>query len=73
MAAHKEDFKGLKCPQPVLKIALLSRKLPPGTLLEVTADCPTFPQDVRKWCTDNGKVLITVNTVDGVHTANIQL
>ena len=32
----------------------------PGSTLEVLADCHTFEQDVRKWCTDSGKVLVSV-------------
>jgi tRNA 2-thiouridine synthesizing protein A len=46
---------GLKCPQPVLKIAIQARKIRPGNILEVLADCPTFERDVRTWCERLGK------------------
>lgn len=58
MAKETLDCLGLKCPQPVLKVALLSRKLPAGTVLEVLADCPAFPADIKKWCLRQGRVLL---------------
>ena len=67
------DCKGLKCPQPVLKIALKARTLAAGTTLEVHADCPTFGDDVRKWCADSGKVLVSVINRGAFEVATIQL
>ena len=66
------NCKGLKCPQPVLKIAIKARTIAAGTTLEVHADCPSFPQDVEKWCTDNEKVLISVVDRGGFHVATLQ-
>jgi len=31
-----------------------------GAILEVHADCPTFPADIEKWCRESGKVLISI-------------
>jgi len=59
------DCLGMKCPQPVLKMALTSRKLSAGTVLEVLADCPEFPNDVKKWCAKKGKVLIACTPMGG--------
>mgnify|MGYP001619761403 CR=1 FL=1 len=59
--AEKIDCNGLKCPQPVLKVAIKARLLPAGTTLEVYADCPSFPNDIKKWCNDMGKVLVSCN------------
>ncbi len=59
MVIETLDCNGMKCPQPVLKMAIVSRKLEDGTLLEVLADCPQFPIDVKKWCDQQGKALIT--------------
>ena len=59
------DCNGMKCPQPVLKLAIISRKIQAGTLLEVLADCPQFPSDIRKWCDKEGKVLIACNDIGG--------
>lgn len=58
MAIVTLDTYGLKCPQPVLKIAAKVPELKPGDILEVVADCPTFPQDVRQWCDRVKKTLL---------------
>lgn len=68
------DATGLKCPQPIIKIAILSKKLPAGTKLMVKANCPAFPDDVKKWCTKNDKPLLICNEVKtGTFEAQIQL
>lgn len=67
------DCKGMKCPQPVLKTAIKANILPPGTVLEVQADCPSFPNDIQKWCADSGKVLVSIVDQGGVHVATVQL
>ena len=73
MAAQTLDALGMKCPQPVLKMAILARKLEPGTVLTVKADCPEFPTDVKKWCDKQGKVLIACTpTGDGAFEAQVQ-
>jgi tRNA 2-thiouridine synthesizing protein A len=54
------DTRGLKCPQPVLKIAMQAREITPGRILEVLADCPTFERDVRAYCDRLGKTIISV-------------
>ena len=48
MATEVLDCNGMKCPQPVLKVAIQARKIAPGTTLEVLADCSAFPK-VSKW------------------------
>lgn len=53
------DCKGMKCPQPVLKVSIKSNTIEPGTTLEVQADCDTFQDDIKKWCENSGKVLIS--------------
>ena len=49
-----------------------ARTLPAGSVLDVKADCATFPTDIRKWCDKQGKVLINCTEAGGVHTAQIQ-
>ena len=66
------DCKGLKCPQPVLKVAIKAPTMVPGSTLEVYADCPSFPDDVKKWCEDSGKVLISCVDQGGYQAAVIQ-
>jgi tRNA 2-thiouridine synthesizing protein A len=50
MAVEVLDTLGMKCPQPVLKIAVKSPDMKPGDILEILGDCPTFERDVLTWC-----------------------
>ena len=71
--AMELDYRGLKCPQPVLKLTIAARKIESGTLVDVLADCPTFSTDVKQWCERQGKVLMTCTDVGGGQTkAQIQ-
>jgi tRNA 2-thiouridine synthesizing protein A len=72
MALHVLDTLGLKCPQPVLKIAVQAPNMKPGDVLEVLGDCPTFEKDVRTWCERLGKVFLSIQN-DGVHKKTIQI
>ncbi len=67
------DCRGLKCPQPVLKTAIKVNTLPAGGMLEVLANCPTFPDDIKKWCDQSGKVLVSVVDKGDHHVATLQL
>lgn len=67
------DFRGLKCPQPVLKLAIKTNSMPKGTTVEVLADCHTFATDITNWCIKSGKVLVNIVPRDGANCATIQL
>jgi len=58
MAVVELDAKGLKCPQPVLKVAVKAKELQPGDMLEVLADCESFPNDIKAWCGKMNKTLL---------------
>ena len=73
MSKHTLDTKGMRCPQPILKIAAVVPKLGAGDMLEVIGDCPTFEEDVRKWCTRLSKTLMAVTRAGQVVTVLIQL
>jgi len=66
------DALGLKCPQPILKIAAKSPDMKPGDVLEITADCQTFEKDLRAWCDRMKKVLLWVRNEGGKYRAQIQ-
>jgi tRNA 2-thiouridine synthesizing protein A len=67
------DALGLKCPQPVLKIAAKSAEMFKGDTLEVLADCPTFERDVRLWCERTKKTLLFMkDDGDGKKKCQIQ-
>ena len=61
MAIEILDMLGIKCPQPVLKIAVKAPDMNPGDILEVLGDCPTFERDVRVWCERLGKTFLSIS------------
>ncbi len=72
MAVEILDMLGMKCPQPVLKIAVKAPEMKPGDILEVLGDCPTFEKDVRAWCTRLDKILLSLQD-DGDGKKRIQI
>lgn len=65
MAVEILDTTGMKCPQPVLKIAVKAPDMKLGDILEVWGDCPTFEKDVRTWCQRLKKILLAVEVGEG--------
>lgn len=72
MATRFIDAVGLRCPQPVLKVTIAMSEMRPGDVLEVSADCESFEEDIRTWCSRLGKPLLAVRTVGDIVTATIQ-
>ena len=72
MSVQQLDARGLKCPQPTLKMTVMAMKMKPGDVLEVTADCPTFEQDVRNWCLRSKKVLLLIRDEGAAKLCQIQ-
>lgn len=72
MTLYSLDATGLKCPQPVFRIAVKSPELLPGDILEVTGDCPTFEKDVRVWCDRLKKSILFVRE-EGGYRKTIQI
>jgi len=54
------DARGLKCPQPTLKVMAESHGMTTGDIIDVVADCATFEQDIRNWCQRSQKTLLWV-------------
>lgn len=72
MSVQVLDARGLKCPQPTLKITVLASKMKPGDVLEVVANCPTFEKDVRDWCTRAKKTLLWLKVEGDAKRGQIQ-
>lgn len=72
MALTQLDARGLKCPQPTLKITVMAAKMKSGDILEVIADCPTFEENVRDWCSRAKKTLLWVRPEGAVKRVQIQ-
>jgi len=59
MATHNLDYKGLKCPEPVLKLAVYAKQnVQQGDTVEVLSDCDTFPHSIEGWCKKASKTLL---------------
>jgi len=54
------DCSGMRCPQPVLKLAVETADTPAGTVVEIVGDCPTFEKDIRTFCDRRRKTLISI-------------
>jgi len=73
MAVKELDARGLRCPQPIQQIITFMHRTQPGDVLQVTADCPTFEDDVRKWADRTGRTLLAITHEGGATVAQIQL
>lgn len=73
MATKTLDAMGLKCPQPILKVAAMAPQMSAGDILEVSADCASFPNDIKAWASKTGKTLLfCMDEGGGKHKAQIQ-
>lgn len=72
MPVQTIDARGLKCPQPILKITATAIKMKAGDIIEIIADCSTFENDVRDWCQRSKKMLMWVKEEAGAKKAQIQ-
>lgn len=54
------DASGLKCPQPVLKLSVISPDMKAGEILEIIGDCPTFEKDITAWCIRLKKTMLAM-------------
>jgi tRNA 2-thiouridine synthesizing protein A len=72
VATEVLDTLGMKCPQPVLKLAVRAPDMKPGDILEVLGDCPTFERDMRTWCERLKKVVLSIKD-EGKNKKRIQI
>lgn len=56
------DARGLLCPLPVLKCRKRLQGMPPGAVLQVTADDPAAIIDVPHFCAEAGHELLGSET-----------
>ncbi|MBU0674292.1 MAG: sulfurtransferase TusA family protein [Proteobacteria bacterium] len=73
MATDTLDARGLKCPQPTLKMTIVCSKMQKGDLLEVMADCPTFEQDIQSWALRMKKTILWVKKENGYVHCQVKL
>jgi tRNA 2-thiouridine synthesizing protein A len=73
MAVKVIDARGLKCPQPQLKMLTESHSMKKGDILEVVADCSTFETDVRAWCQRTRKALLWMRNEGAAKRCQVQV
>ena len=73
MATKALDYRGLKCPEPSLKLAVESHSMKPGDIMDVLADCPTFEEDVRNWCQRHKKALLLMRTEGAAKRCHVRI
>ena len=73
MATKVIDARGLKCPQPQLKLLSESRSMSKGDIVEVVADCPIFEADVRQWCQRTKKALLWMRNEGAAKRCQVQM
>ena len=61
-----EDFRGLKCPLPVLKARRALSRISSGVQAEFLADDPASPLDMTHFCDTEGHRLVQFETVGDV-------
>ena len=54
----KLDATGLFCPEPVFRTKIEVEKMQVGQVLTVSADDPAAEDDITRWVTRNGHVLL---------------
>lgn len=57
MATQDLDFRGLKCPMPVMKLAVAAKKAAAGDVFSLTVDDAGFEADIKAWCKETGNEL----------------
>ena len=58
------DFKGLKCPLPVLKTKRALKEVEQGEIIEIIADDPAANLDLKHFCEVSGNNLIKITKIE---------
>ena len=72
MTTETVDTRGLKSPDCIIKIIKRAVRMKSGSILEVWGDSPTFEKDVKAWCEETARVILSVER-DGEATRKVQL
>ena len=66
------DFRGLKCPLPVLKTKRALKEVKEGEIIEVLADDPAADIDFKHFCEVSGNILIKITQENNIIKCLIQ-
>ena len=73
MSTVKIDAQGLRCPEPIVKLAVMAAKMKEGGIIEISGDCSTFEADIRIWTKRMQKAILEISEVDGVKVMKIKI
>lgn len=62
---QSHDYRGLLCPLPVIKLARAIKTIQVGDVLELIADDPGAPADMRAWAKQTGNTLLSTHEQGG--------
>jgi tRNA 2-thiouridine synthesizing protein A len=62
--AHHLDARTLLCPEPVMMLHKVVRKMQSGELLAVQATDPSTQRDIPRFCQFLGHTLVTADVLD---------
>ncbi|MEM9492390.1 MAG: sulfurtransferase TusA family protein, partial [Myxococcota bacterium] len=60
-ARRQLDYRGKRCPEPIILLAKEARTLREGGEFEVLADDEAFPMDLKAWCRSSGAALVALD------------
>ena len=64
LISARADYRGLKCPLPVLKARRVLSKIEVGSQAEFLADDPASPLDMAHFCESEGHILCLSEQID---------
>ncbi|MEK7817511.1 MAG: sulfurtransferase TusA family protein [Actinomycetota bacterium] len=62
---HLLDARGLHCPMPSVKTALILEQLSPGGIVKVIVDDPVSKTDLPQWVRGNGHQVLGIEDKEG--------
>lgn len=66
------DCRGLKCPLPIVELALAIKQLEAGQSIRIEATDPAFLPDLRAWIEVSGNVLEQIEDEGEIKRAQIR-
>jgi tRNA 2-thiouridine synthesizing protein A len=59
------DATGLRCPLPIIRLAVAARSAPAGSMITLFSTDPAAEPDVAAWCRMRGHELLDQEWLDG--------
>lgn len=67
------DAVGLFCPIPMVKLNLALENVKAKEIVEILADDPAFPEDVKNWCQETDHNLLSISkNQEGIFVAYVE-